>query len=297
MTTFSAVDLSRLPLPESVETIDFEALLSEIIDLLRDLHPAFTATVESDPAYKIAEVIAYREILLRQRVNEGIKSTLLAYATGATLDHLGAYYGVARLVVDEGDPERGIPVEMERNEDYRARIQMAPEGFSVAGPAGAYISHARAADARVVDAGVSSPQPGHVSVYVLSSEAGGVASADLIAAVTKAVNAEEVRPLTDFVTVLGAAIVEYEIAAELIVLDGPDPAVVMTAAQQAAEALAAASARIGQPSSLSAIYKALHQVGVQRVNLASPTADVEVGAGEAPRCTAINLTYRLASNA
>lgn len=42
------------------------------------------------------EVCAYRELLLRQRINQAAKSNLLAFATGTDLDNLGALYDVER---------------------------------------------------------------------------------------------------------------------------------------------------------------------------------------------------------
>ena len=87
---FTVVNLSQLPAPNVVESLDFETILAEMIADLQGRDPTFTALVESDPAYKILEVCAYRELLMRQRVNESAKAIMLAYATGADLDQLGA---------------------------------------------------------------------------------------------------------------------------------------------------------------------------------------------------------------
>ncbi|MCD7096986.1 baseplate J/gp47 family protein [Stenotrophomonas sp. MMGLT7] len=290
MSSFTAVDLSRLPAPSAVEEIDFEVLFAKVLAQLRTLDPTFDALVESDPAYKILQLATYREMLLRQEINDKIRSVLLATAAGSMLDHLGAFYGVARIEIEPGDNSQGIAATMESDDDFRRRIQMAPEGFSVAGPEGAYISHGLAADARVLDVAATSPQPGYVSVYVLSREGNGAASEDLIASVAAVLNAEDVRPLTDNVTVLSAAIVEYEIRAELVIYSGPDAGVVSTAAQQAAQAYADDNSRLGQAVSLSAVYKALHQEGVARVNLQQPAANLDILEGEASRCTGIHLT-------
>jgi len=296
MTTFSAVDLSRLPAPSAVEVIDYEVLLSQWLDMYRAQDPSYSAVVESDPVYKLAQVGAYREMLQRQRVNEGIKSVLLAYAEDSMLDHLGAFYGVERRVVTEANPALGTAAVMELDSEFRRRIQMAPEGFSVAGPAGAYIFHALAADARVLDASADSPQPGHVSVYVLSREGDGTAPDDLLANVATAVNHVDVRPLTDFVTVLSAAVIEYEIEAVLDIYPGPDPAVVLKAAKDEAAAYAEKNSRMAALVSRSALDRALHQEGVVDVNLISPAQNIAVGVGEASRCTGIRITHRTVGN-
>ncbi|XHF77136.1 hypothetical protein R3J27_08275 [Xylella fastidiosa subsp. multiplex] len=44
--------------------------------------------------------------------------------------------------MDAGDPSKGIPPTMESDAAFRRRIVLAPEGYSVAGPEGAYIYHA-----------------------------------------------------------------------------------------------------------------------------------------------------------
>jgi len=52
--------------------------------------------VESDPAYKILEVAAYREMLLRARINSAAKAVMLPYATGSDLDVLGSLFRTSR---------------------------------------------------------------------------------------------------------------------------------------------------------------------------------------------------------
>ena len=89
MSSFTAIDLSNIPAPEVVETLDFSAILAAMVADLQARDPAFTALVESDPAWKILEVAAYRELLLRQRINDASRAVMLAFATGADLEHLG----------------------------------------------------------------------------------------------------------------------------------------------------------------------------------------------------------------
>ncbi|MCP3967439.1 MAG: hypothetical protein GY750_14680 [Lentisphaerae bacterium] len=70
MTTFNAIDLSLLPAPDVIETLDYELILAGMIADLQAKAPEFSALVESDPAFKILEAAAYREVILRQRVND-----------------------------------------------------------------------------------------------------------------------------------------------------------------------------------------------------------------------------------
>ena len=292
MSAFTQIDLSTLPAPDVIEELNFETIFAAMLADLQARDPVFDALLESDPAYKILEVAAYRELLLRQRVNDAARAVMLAYATGADLDQLGALLGVLRLVIDEGDAEAvpPIPQVLESDTEFRRRIQLSLEGFSVAGPRGAYIFHGLSADANVLDISATSPDPGEVLITVLSRVGNGAASAPLLAAVNAALNDDAVRPLTDQVTVQSASIVNYHVHAHLYVYPGPDSSVVLTKALAALNAYIAQVHKIGQDVTLSGIYAALHQPGVQRVSLIQPTANVVISATQASHCTSINVT-------
>ena len=304
MSRFDAIDLSQLPPPEVVEALDYEVIRQQMLDDFRQRWPDYDAGVlESDPVVKLLEVATYRETLLRQRVNDAARAVMLATATGADLDNLGAFYGVARKLLSPGDPDATPPVPptWESDEDYRRRIQLAPEAFSTCGPQGAYIYHALAADARVKDAQAYGPEdgvgltPAQVLVVVLSREGDGSCPPDLVQAVKDYVSADERRPLADEVFVQGAEIVNYQIDATLKVQSGADPAVVEAAARQALEDYAEQRHRVGLSVDTSFIHRALAQPGVERVTLISPAADVEIGPTQAAHCSAINITVEAAA--
>ena len=293
MSSYTQIDLSTLTAPNVVEALDFETIFSAMLADLQARDPSFTALVESDPAYKILEVAAYREVLMRQRVNDAARATMLAYALGADLDQIGALFGVPRLVITPANPSAVPPVAavMESDADFRRRIQLALEGFSTAGPEGAYVFHALGASGDVLDASATSPSPGQVLISVLSRTGNGAASAGLIAAVNTALNADNVRPLTDSVTVQSASIVNYTVTASIYTYPGPDSAAVMAAANAALTEYIDSMHRIGKDVTRSGIFAALHQPGVQRVNLTAPASDVAISATQASWCTAKTITY------
>ncbi len=74
--------------PNIIEPLNFEEIFSRMKEELVRRDESFTALVESDPAIKILEVAAWRELLLRERINEAVKSNLLKFATGEDLDNL-----------------------------------------------------------------------------------------------------------------------------------------------------------------------------------------------------------------
>lgn len=288
--TFTAVDLSRLPAPAVVEILDYETILAELIAAAQLLMPEYQA-LESDPATKILQVFAYREIMLRQRLNEAARAVMPAYAVGSDLDNLAALLGISRKILTEANPVTGAPAVMESDNDFRRRMVLTPEGFSVAGPEGAYISHAINADADVLDASATSPDPGEVVVTVLSRIGNGAASPELLAIVNAAVNADDVRPLTDHVAVQSATIVSYAIEAQIRTFSGPDGAVVLAESIRRITAYVEEAHRLGRDITLSGIYAALHSEGVQNVTLISPTADIILDRTQASWCTAIDVTH------
>lgn len=289
---FTVVNLSQLPAPNVVEPLDFETIFNEMLADLQQRDTTFTALVESDPAYKILEVCAYRELLIRQRVNESAKAIMLAYATGSDLDQLGANVGVQRQVITPADETTvpPTPAVMESDSDFRARIQLSPEGYTTAGSEGSYVFHGLGASSDVKDVQAISPDPGKVTVYVLSRTGDGAAPQTTIDAVTSTLNGETIRPMTDQVTVLSANIVEYTIEAVLTLFPGPDSSVVLQSAIDAVKTYAETQRRIGYDVPLSGLYRALHQPGVQNVTLISPAASLVLGDGQASFCTNINVT-------
>ncbi|MGT3177886.1 baseplate assembly protein [Yersinia enterocolitica] len=295
----STIDLSQLPAPLAVEALDYETLLAERKAELIALYPvdeqaAITRTLslESEPLVKLLQENAYRELVLRQRVNEAAQAVMVAYANGSDLDQLGANNNVQRLIITPADPDAIPPIAavMESDTDFRLRIPQAFEALSVAGPTGAYEAHARSADGRVADASALSPSPACVTVTVLARAGNGEASPELLDIVRAALNDEDVRPVADRVTVQSAAIVDYQIDAVLYIYPGPEAEPVRAAAQARLEIYINTQRRLGRDIRTSAIYAALHVEGVQRVELNAPLADVVLDSTKAAYCTSAVLT-------
>jgi phage-related baseplate assembly protein len=294
----AVIDLSQLPPPQIVDVPDFETLLAERKAAFVALHPADqqdavrrTLALESEPITKQLQESAYREILLRQRINEAALAVMVAYANSSDLEQLGANYNVKRLTVTPADNDAVPPVAavMETDEALRLRIPAAFEGLSVAGPTAAYEFHAKSADGRVADASATSPAPAEVVLTVLSREGDGTADADLLAVVEKALNSESVRPVADRLTVRGASIVNYSVRALLYLYPGPESEPILEAARASLQKYIASQTRLGRDIRLSAIYAALHVEGVQRVELLSPLADVVLDKTQAASCTDWNV--------
>lgn len=241
--------------------------------------PSFDATLDSDPAMIVLQVAAYRELLLRAAVNDDARQVMVASATGANLDQLGALVGVTRLSATEGD------------DAFRQRIVLGPEGFAAAGPELAYVYHAKSSAGGVRDASAISPAPGEVLVSVLAHDGDGTASPALLAAVRAAVTDRSVRPVGDLVTVAGAEIRRFVVSATIYTYIGPDSTLVLAASRAGLDAYLADCRLLGRDVTMSGLYAALTVPGVQRVVLAAPVADIVCDATQATYCTGVAIVH------
>ncbi|MCU7933733.1 MAG: baseplate J/gp47 family protein [Candidatus Thiodiazotropha sp. (ex Dulcina madagascariensis)] len=275
---FSGVDLSKLPPPAVVQSIDYEGLLAQWKAYLINADPALAdvLSLESDPLAIDGEATAYQALLIYQRINEAARSVMLNSAAGADLDNLAALVSTARLV-DESDDR------------LRLRAQMALEGITTAGSHGSYLYHALSADPDVLDVDTYSPGYGAVVVTVLTAVGDGIPDEALLATVSAALNDESVRPLTETVIVQAAAVVEYAIKANLTIDPGPDPELIRTTAVDAVNAYVSDSFLLGRPITRSGIFAALHQPEVRRVVLAEPASDLLLERYQVGRCQSIEV--------
>ncbi|HGX3698422.1 TPA: baseplate J/gp47 family protein [Escherichia coli] len=296
--SYDVINLSDLPVPDAIVVPDASVIFGAWLARLRELDPEFDALVESDPAYKQGEVTAFQLTLAFQRVNDAVRAVFLASAQNADLDQIGAAFNVERMEIVPANPDTVPPTDavMEEDDAFRERIQLSWSQLNTAGARNAYRFHARSADEDVLDADAYGPEEhgraGEVDVYVLSREGNGTASRALLDAVSVRLNADEIRPLTDFVTVKSAIINDYSVTAELEIPDGPDAGEVLENAKNTLMSYTRLANRINGMVPVSAIYAALQQTGVARVILSSPRADIEPATGTAPRCAAVNVTRR-----
>ncbi len=298
MENLTAIDLSQLNPPDVVRQIDFETILKDGLEdfyqRMEEVQPNFPRYLESDPAMKLAEAFAYREMLIRKEANEQALSVLLAFAKDNDLDHKAAERNLQRRIISPAT--ENTPEVKESNDSLRKRVQLAPEGQTTAGSEGSYIFHGLNADPRVKDIYPYAPldetgnPTGICNIYVLSNESDGTAPEDLLNVVSTALNAKSVRPLTDKPIIYSASILNYSIDAEIFIDEGPDENIVLDSCYKAAQEYTKKSHLFNDGISLSGIYQALHQPGVSRVNLISPAGNIDTSLGQVAHCNGINIT-------
>ncbi|WP_264706840.1 baseplate assembly protein [Wolbachia endosymbiont (group B) of Archips podanus] len=241
-----------------IEKLSYEEIFSRMKEELVNRDTSFTALVESDPAIKILEVAAWRELLLRERINEAVKSNLLKFATGEDLGNLAEFYGVERE--KEEDDER-----------FRKRIKAKIKGWSTGGN---YRYHALSADRRVKDALVESPIPGKVQISILSTELSttGIVLEELLEIVKKQVTRDDISVLTDTITVIGCNITEIDIHSRMSI----NPVISEEEIKKQFIKKFEANRRLGWNVTRSWIIANLFVEGVENVELIEPREDVMV---------------------
>jgi phage-related baseplate assembly protein len=195
----------------------------------------------------------------------------------------------------------GSPIETDAH--LRARIQAAPNRFSVAGPVGAYRFWALTADPSILDVSITSPLPGAVNVWVLtgpvtqpaaSPNNAGVASPALLSKVQSIVNSATIRPLTDTVNSLAVSEADYSVLGTVTLYSDADPTTSMGAANAAATQLAQnLASRIQRDIVPEEFIAAIGSApGVYRVVLTQPSY-TQLTAGQWANCTAVTLTQAI----
>lgn len=254
--------------PNIIETLDYETIFAarkkDFIARFPEAEQAAwqdTLALESEPVTKLLEVIAYLELLLRARVNEAARANLLAFARDKDLDRLADFYGLNRF-------------QGEADDAFRMRLITRIQGSSTAGPAAHYRAHALSAHPAVEDVHIASPNPGKVIVAILAKHD----QADALDAVREVVLSNRVRVLSDSVSVVAAKTRIINIQAQ-ITLNKNAPVNIREQLSQRVQTLIN-SVLLGENISQSAIIAALHQSGVNAVNLIEPTQDIVIADDE-----------------
>ena len=275
MTTLS--DLASLPTPAVIEPLSFEMIFSELQTEFQSRYPDYSALLASDPAIKLLEVAAYREVLLRNRINAAAKASLLAFATGSDLDHLAAFYGVTRLME-------------ETDEALRQRTRQRIIGFANAGGAAHYRYWALSASPGVTDVEVDSPEPGRVRISVLAKGEEETVPDAVLEAVRAVVLRDDIRVLTDTVEVVAAELIPVTVTARIWLYPDTPMAAFEAIAPRFKDALAAQSG-LGWDLTPSWVIGELQRPGVHKVELHSPTTDIRANANQAVRLMNLNLEF------
>jgi phage-related baseplate assembly protein len=266
----------ELQAPQIIEELSFEEILQSMKEALVAIDSEYTAYLGSDPLMKLMEVAAYREVLLRQRINQAAKANLLSFATGSDLDNLSSFYGIARK-------------DGETDEELRERTHAKIVGWSSSGSREAYKFHALNSDSRVKEANADSPEPGLVRISILSKENGGVVSEELLESVKNYMLREDVRMLTDTVEVVPCGLIEVNIRAKIILMSST-PSEILNTIRSSFMADFNKIAGLGVSISRAWIISHLFAGGVRDVELITPANDILISEIECAKLGILELS-------
>lgn len=282
---FSAetLDLSRLPAPQAVQPIDFEIILNERIQSLSNRFDVVginydVGNLQVDPLAILEQEDSYREVLDLTRVNEAVLAVMPLFAVGSDLDQIAVRYGVSRL-------------EGENDDAFRSRILVAPEALATTGTPGGYIFHAKSTSSAVKTALAYKVAPGHVGVVVQSVDGDGTVSAALLDDVRARLMRDDIKPLTDVVSVRGVDVQSVDVAAHLFIPSGPDPLLIKSKSEQALQDYVKARHFPARILRMSGLIAAAKVAGVEDVRIDNPVGDIDPGITGTVYVNSITVSY------
>lgn len=272
--------LSGLPDPTVIQEVSFEAILdamkADLIARFPDIAPILS--LESSAAVKVMQVAAYREMLLRSRINDAARANLLAYATGADLDHVGANASPPVLRMYQEDDER-----------FRSRILLTTKARNT-GSIYRYELVALNTDITIRSAkAYRIARDPTVYVALLSNSSDGVTPQSVIDEVEEAFDLPENRMVNGDVVVRSAVTSVVNISAALTIT-GNQPSTLLASAEAALRAAWQTEGGLGRDMTRDWIKARLQVPGVYSVALAAPAQDVIKPPFEAASIGTVTLT-------
>lgn len=286
------LDLSRLPAPEVIKSVDYEQILAQRLVDLKARFAAIgidldTLNLESEPAAILEQTDAYREALALAAINDAARSVMPAFATGADLEHLGAFYGVVRATITAATSD--APAIMEDDTSLRMRIRLAPEALPYAGmTGGGYRSLALKTAPSLKDVQPLKRGGGQVDIILLGRDGSQPVPSAVVDAVYSAFQDDDATQLTDIVTVRSSSIVTYSPTINLKVRRGPDPSIIKASAAKAVMAYAADRNAIGKVVYANMLMAAAAVGGVEEATI--DIGDVDPGESGAAWLAALTIT-------
>lgn len=272
------LDLGGLAAPDIIEPLDYEQITQQLKQQLISINPQYSNALqlESEPLTIALQAFAYRELLLRQRVNEAVRSNLLAFASGNDLNQLAAFYGVTRQ-------------QNEQDDALRIRTKNRILGSSTAGGEAHYKYQALSASADIRDVSVDSPEPGKVRVSVLAKSGANIN--ELVEQVSNRVTASDVKVLTDTVEVVQSELVEININADIIPKQGGLPIVIDNLITTLADVIEQ-NRKLGWDLSPSWLISQIHNDNINAVQLNQPEANIEIAPNQCIDIASIVLNLK-----
>jgi phage-related baseplate assembly protein len=172
----------------------------------------------------------------------------------------------------ENITESSEGADLETDESMADRIFLAPSGYSVAGPDDAYKYWAKTYSQMIGDVNVTSPDPVEVEIRFLMTD-GSLPTKTTIEGLTEYLQDNNIRPLTDKVTVLAPEAVNFNIGLTYYV-NRSDQSKAGTIQSEVSQAISDyiewQTYTIGRDINPSELIKRIMAAGAKRVEITSP---------------------------
>ena len=158
------------------------------------------------------------------------------------------------------------------DEEFYELLRLSMDGYSCAGARGGYIYFAKQVSTEIADVIAASPTPGVVKLYVLMDD-GTPATEEMKERVLAACSAEDVRPLTDLVSVEDPENVDYHVRFTFYTQEGAGVsggALGAAVRDKVAQYTAWQCAKLGRDINPSRLISMLMETGIKRVAIEEP---------------------------
>lgn len=186
------------------------------------------------------------------------------------VDLFDYYTSVTNLTMSDGGSNTAT------DDEFYDLLLMGQDAYTSAGARGAYEYYARKVSTEIRDIVVNSPEPCVVHIYAVMDD-GSLASSEIKAKILESCNDEDIRPLTDKVSVEDAEEVEYDITMTYYLSrDSTESAATIEANVEAAvdNFIAWQNAKIGRDINPSKLNQMVVEAGAKRTVITSPTYQV-----------------------
>lgn len=303
----TSIDISRLPAPDAIEALDYEALYAAFkVRFLafwqtqRAINPALPAydvqSLETDPAGIVGEAWSYLRLMDRQRVNDAFLALLSAYAKGSNLEGIAAGRNLARIVIV---PATSSAAAIMEGDDALLRRYLLSFDVPASASAGRYLYDAWTAwpqsadktlglwDARANGRAIHG-RVGDTDVVVIGPE-GRLPTPAELASVRAAVTHPDRAPEAVAISVMAASRVEYAVSLVLEVpAVGPSPDVLKAEAIKRVTAAAKDRTLIGGEIPAGLLSGSAFGVGIIKVRDRAPVV-IEPDPYRVPVMTALTI--------
>lgn len=183
------------------KALDRDYIITDALEVTADGYVNFVTTENIVFAAGETTAVVKAECTLAGETGNGF---LPGEINALVSDEFLYFEKVENITVSEGGSEK------EDDASFYSRMRESEESYTTAGAKNSYSYHARSVSALVSDVSVESPEPGKVDVKIMLQD-GVLPDEEMISKVQEYLNADDIRPLTDYVVVSAPGTVTFDI--------------------------------------------------------------------------------------